>query len=108
MKLEALGITVAEWVVLRELYDEEAVAPSAIAVRIGMTRGAISKLVERLIEKSLVSRKTEKDDRRYQSLSLTAQGRAIVPKLAAEADRNEKEFFGTISAAASGRPSKKP
>ena len=31
MKLEALGVTVAEWVVLRELHDEDAVAPSAIA-----------------------------------------------------------------------------
>jgi DNA-binding MarR family transcriptional regulator len=96
-KLDALGITVAEWVVLRQLYDEDAVAPSAIAERIGMTRGAISKLVDRLIAKSLVSRKTEKDDRRYQSLSLTAQGRALVPKLAALADRNDEEFFGHLS-----------
>lgn len=38
-KLEGEGVTVAEWVVLRELYDVEALAPSVIADRLGMTRG---------------------------------------------------------------------
>ena len=42
-KVQARGVTVAEWVVLRERYDKE-VRPSALAERLGMTRGAISKL----------------------------------------------------------------
>ena len=50
LKLAAVGVTVAEWVVLRELYDSEN-APSALADRLGMTRGAISKLADRLIDK---------------------------------------------------------
>ena len=50
LKLAAVGVTVAEWVVLRELYDFES-APSALADRLGMTRGAISKLADRLIDK---------------------------------------------------------
>jgi DNA-binding MarR family transcriptional regulator len=31
-----------------------------------------------------------------QILALTAEGRAIVPKLAALADRNDEEFFGDL------------
>lgn len=35
--------------------------------------------------------------RRYQDVKLTAAGRALVPKLAAIADRNDEEFFSHLS-----------
>jgi DNA-binding MarR family transcriptional regulator len=95
-KVEAKGVTVAEWVVLRELYAA-GLAPSVIAERLGMTRGAISKLADRLEEKTLLTRAPGKDDRRYQELALTPAGRALVPQLAALADQNEEEFFGDLS-----------
>lgn len=97
-KVEERGVTVAEWVVLRELYDRDGSAPSEIAARLGMTRGAISKLADRLAAKSLAVQISDKDDRRYQSLELTAAGRALVPKLSALADRNDEEFFEDLSA----------
>jgi DNA-binding MarR family transcriptional regulator len=95
LKLAAAGVTVAEWVVLRELYDSES-APSALADRLGMTRGAISKLAERLIEKELVVRHVNAGDRRFQTLALTRQGRAVTPKLAGLADENDAEFFAVL------------
>jgi len=98
-KVEARGVTVAEWVVLRELYDRDGMAPSELAARLGMTRGAISKLADRLAAKSLALRVADKEDRRYQSLKLTAEGRALVPRLSALADQNDAEFFGHIAAA---------
>ena len=39
-KVEAHGVTVAEWVLMRQLLGEEALAPSRLAERMGMTRGA--------------------------------------------------------------------
>ena len=66
-------MTVAEWVVLRELYDAES-APSALADRLGMTRGAISKLADRLIAKEMIVRRANASDRRFQSLALTRAG----------------------------------
>lgn len=95
-KVEAKGVTVAEWVVLRELYVA-GLAPSTIAERLGMTRGAISKLADRLAAKALLTRAAGEDDRRYQQLALTPSGRALVPQLAALADQNEEEFFGDLS-----------
>lgn len=95
-KLEAHDVTVAEWVVMRDLLDRPDAAPSAVAERIGMTRGAITKLVDRLTAKKLVERKPGRDDRRYQTLALTSAGRSLVPKLAALADRNDGEFFGHL------------
>jgi DNA-binding MarR family transcriptional regulator len=98
-RVEARGVTVAEWVVLRELFGRDGTAPSELAERLGMTRGAVSKLIDRLVAKSLASKSADEEDRRYQSVALTAAGEALVPELAALADRNDAEFFGGLSAA---------
>jgi MarR family transcriptional regulator, lower aerobic nicotinate degradation pathway regulator len=99
VKLAERDVTVAEWVVLRELYDAEAVAPSALADKIGMTRGAISKLADRLEAKELLLRTASETDRRYQALALTKAGRRLVPKLSALADQNDAQFFAHLSPA---------
>jgi DNA-binding MarR family transcriptional regulator len=99
LKVAAREVTVAEWVTLRELYQQPAMAPSALADRLGMTRGAISKLADRLLAKALVTRVQGKTDRRYQELALTDAGRALVPELSALADRNDLEFFGHLTPA---------
>lgn len=99
-KVESRGVTVAEWVVLRELFGREAMPPSELAERLGMTRGAISKLVDRLAAKRLLSKAAGAgEDRRFLSVALTDKGKTLVPDLAAMADRNDAEFFGCLSAA---------
>lgn len=95
-KLETRNVTVAEWVVLRELFETDGLAPSRLAERLGMTRGAISKLADRLVAKALAIRTASDTDGRGQTLALTDAGRALVPTLAELADRNEAEFFADI------------
>lgn len=102
-KVTARGVTVAEWVVLRELFESDARAPSDLAKRLGITRGAISKLADRLEAKSLIARRADKSDRRWQTLMLTAKGRALVPTLAELADTNDAEFFGHFDSAERNR-----
>jgi DNA-binding MarR family transcriptional regulator len=97
LKVEAHGVTVAEWVVLRQLLSLGDVPPSRLAGEMGMTRGGVSKLVDRLLAKKLVSRTAGGGDKRFQSVGLTAAGRKLVPKLAALADQNDAEFFGHLS-----------
>ena len=101
LKVQARGVTVAEWVVMRDLYDADA-RPSELAERLGMTRGAISKLADRLAGKGLMTREAEDSDGRSQLLALTARGRALVPDLAALADQNDDEFFGHLDSSARG------
>lgn len=96
-KLERMDVTVAEWVVLRELYDAGVMPPSRLADKLGMTRGGVTKLADRLIGRSLIVRNNSPDDGRAQTLQLTPAGRRIVPKLAALADQNEAEFFGHMA-----------
>jgi DNA-binding MarR family transcriptional regulator len=94
MKVERLGVTVAEWVVLRTLLEESALKPSEIAKRIGLTRGAVSKLLGRLEQKGLVVSEEDGVDQRVQRITLSPQGRRLVPRLA---DENDAECFGGMS-----------
>ena len=92
------GVTVAEWVFMRALHDEPSLSPTLLATRMGMTKGAISKLADRLVEKGLVTRAEDAKDRRAHHLALSAEGRAKVPRLAAHADANDADAFGVLSA----------
>jgi DNA-binding MarR family transcriptional regulator len=96
-KLTDTGVTVAEWVILRELFDAGETSPSCLAASSGLTRGAVSKLINRLFHKGLVNRAEADADRRYQDVKLTAAGRALVPELARLADQNDEEFFSHLS-----------
>jgi DNA-binding MarR family transcriptional regulator len=96
-KLSASEVTVAEWVVMREMFKDEETSPGVLAERIGMTRGGVSKLVDRLVTKRLVTRHDRSDDRRFQSIALTAAGQRLTPQLAALADENDEEFFHPLS-----------
>ncbi len=98
-KLAGKGVTVAEWVMLRTLYRKDPVPPSRLAEAMGMTRGAITKLADRLIDKSLIVRTASRGDGRTHTLALTPRGTLLVPELAMLADRNDAEFFGHLSAA---------
>jgi DNA-binding MarR family transcriptional regulator len=96
-KLLDSGVTVAEWVVMREMFDDEETSPGVLAERIGMTRGGVSKLVDRLVSKKLITRRERSDDRRFQSIALTVAGRRLIPQLATLADQNDEEFFHPLS-----------
>jgi DNA-binding MarR family transcriptional regulator len=97
-KLEQSGVTVAEWVILREMFEHsDRTSPGHVAKLTGLTKGAISKLIDRLLEKDLVERETDKEDRRGQWIQLTRKARTLVPKLSALADLNDEEFFSDLS-----------
>lgn len=94
--LEGEGVTVAEWVCLRTLYGAGPVSPSRVADTLGMTKGAITKLADRLIDKGLALRAADPEDGRAQLLTLTPRARRLVPKLAALADDNDDTFFSGL------------
>ncbi|HEY6447182.1 MAG TPA: MarR family transcriptional regulator [Acidobacteriaceae bacterium] len=94
--LHARRTSVAEWVVLRHLSESEQ-APGELAEALTMTRGAISKIVDKLQAKGWIRSETNSDDNRRQILSLTALGRRTLPQLAQIADQNDELFFTCLS-----------
>jgi DNA-binding MarR family transcriptional regulator len=97
-KLQAFDITVAEWALMRVLFEIDE-SPSQLAERMGMTKGAITKLADRLIVKSLMIKTSSRNDRRSHTLRLSKKGESLVPQLAGLADENEAECFSHLSKA---------
>lgn len=97
-RLEETGVTVAEWVILREMFENgDVTSPSVIADLTGLTRGAISKLMTRLLDKDLIARDESRVDRRYQEIKLTMAAKKLVPMLAKIADENDEKFFSVLT-----------
>lgn len=96
-RLQSWDISVAEWVVMRLIHSADDVAPGQVAEKMGVTRGAVSKIVERLRLRGFVDRRADLDDGRAQVLRLTPPGRRLLAKLGAAADENEAEFFDCLT-----------
>jgi MarR family transcriptional regulator, organic hydroperoxide resistance regulator len=95
-QLAARDVTVAQWNVLVTVYHGRATTTTEVARYIGIDPGAVSRLVDRLAAKGLMTRSADPASRRRVQLSLTHTGRALVPALIRVADRNDEAFFGTL------------
>jgi DNA-binding MarR family transcriptional regulator len=97
--MEDNGVSVTEWVALRQICAAKEAAPAQLIAALGMTKGAVSKIVDRLETRGLVQRKTVEQDARARVIVLTESGEKLVPHLASLADQNDEAFFGHLSRA---------
>ena len=95
-QLAARDISVAQWVVLRTLYDRRGVTLNEAAAEVGVDKSTLSRMVERLVQKGLLVR-AEGANRRSVGLSLTPSAMKLVPQLAKLADENDDQFFCALS-----------
>jgi DNA-binding MarR family transcriptional regulator len=94
--LQAKQTSVAEWILLCELHERSQATPGELADVLGMTRGAISKVVDKLEEKRWIQTQSKHGDNRVQLLSLTHRGRHNLPILGKAADENDSRFFSCL------------
>ncbi len=97
--VESNGVSVSEWVALRQLYSAGEATATELMDALGMTKGAVSKIITRLQGKGLVTRAAVDADRRAQQIVLSVAGRKLVPRLARLADENDEAFFGHMEPA---------
>lgn len=97
LKLANKDVTVAEWLVLRSLWTYAPCSPTKLSEEMGLDKGAISRLTDRLEKRDLIKRTTELKDRRLYSIELTSAGAKLVPQLSKIADENDAHFFGHLS-----------
>ena len=95
--LQAKQTSVAEWVLLRELYKRDRAAPGELAATVGLTRGAVSKIVDKLEAKGWIQTEGKEGDSRFRVLSLTRAGFRSLPVLAKIADQNDESFFECLN-----------
>jgi DNA-binding MarR family transcriptional regulator len=60
------------------IYHLQPTTAKQLAIKLHLTAGAISQLVEELMEQTLIHRQTDPSDRRKQVISLTDEGREVV------------------------------
>jgi DNA-binding MarR family transcriptional regulator len=89
-------ISTAEWVALNRIERLQGLTSSALSVSMGMTRGAVSKILDKLESKSLIMRSASPDDSRVQFLSLTRDARRLLPVLTKVANNNDAQFFSAL------------
>ncbi len=95
--IETYNVTPGEYMVIRTLYETEYERPSEVADFIGFTRGAISKQVDKLVKKGLISRTVHETDRRSQQIKLTKKGLSIAPDLIGNAGKIDEQYFSFLS-----------
>jgi DNA-binding MarR family transcriptional regulator len=96
--LQERGLSVAEWVALAQIDAAPGRSGAELAGAMGLTRGAISKVLDKLEDKKWVSREVSEADGRAQVLALTRRGRRLLPELARIADHNDAHFLDVLSA----------
>ncbi len=94
--LQERRLSVAEWVALNQIDMGTDVTPAELAASMGMTRGAISKVLDKLEAKQWITRTASREDNRVQRVSPTRPGKRVLPELAAIADDNDARFFGAL------------
>ena len=94
--LNARQTSVGEWVLLSALAAGQHTTSSELAEALGLTRGAVSKILEKLEAKKWTRRITGPVDNRVQLLSVTRQGHRTLPQLAKIADGKDEEAFACL------------
>lgn len=90
------GVTVSQWAVLITVYRGDATTTREVARYLDIDVGAVSRLVDRLVAKGLMSRESDPNSRRILRLTLTDAGLDLTPRLAEIADRNDAHFFAHL------------
>ena len=96
-RLQVAGVTPPEWVAMRLILDAGSLAPSHLARAMATTRGATTKLVDKLVRRGMIGRCAGPQDRRVQALFLTDAGRAFALSVADLAERNDEAFFAPLA-----------
>lgn len=94
--LHKQNISVAEWVAMNQVAAGIGLTAATLAASMGMTRGAVSKVLDKLDSKKLISRSMSSADSRVRLLSLTERARRILPRLTSVADGNDSYFFAAL------------
>jgi len=92
-ELEPFDISAAQFVILVALATGEADSASGLCKGISYDPGAMTRMIDRLEQKGIIRRIQLPYDRRKVGLELTAEGKAVYPKLRAAAATVQNRFL---------------
>lgn len=96
---DGLNITAEEWAVLLILSNQAGITGSELSDQTMRDRTTVTRMVDRLVRKGLVSRQPDQQDRRMLRLSLTEAGRVMYEQLSQRAAALIKRSLTGLEAA---------
>jgi len=91
------GITVTQCYAMNELAEHGPRTMGELAEALGLTLSAISRAVDGLVGRELVTRAADPDDRRVTRASLTSGGRDLLDRIHGELVTMEREVLAPLS-----------
>ncbi len=79
-RLDALGLTYPQYLVLIVLWEGDDITVNTLGSRLFLDSGTITPLIKRLEARGLVRRRRDEDDERQVRILLTPEGRALREK----------------------------
>jgi DNA-binding MarR family transcriptional regulator len=95
--LSEFSMTAAQFVILRRIADGTAGTAAELCRSLQYDTGSMTRMLDRLEEKSLISRERSPDDRRVVHIKLTQIGSELFPKLKAVAARKLKQKLAVFN-----------
>jgi len=96
-EVQELDLTVIEWYILRELYEEDGQMASHLARGVGRPATSFTPLLDQLVDKGLMERRSHPTDRRGVLMYLTAKGKALRKQVETMAERIENKLCQQVT-----------
>ena len=97
--VRAHGLKVPEWRVLACLHDRDGQMVTRLAALALMEQSRLTRVLERMDERGLISRRGDADDRRRVRVHLTAKGAALAQNMVAQARAHEARTLALLPVA---------
>ena len=95
-ELAPYGITLAQWGALLAVDQTGSASPSDVAERVGIDRGAATRLIARMEHKNLLERAADTSDKRAVVLRLTDDARRLMPTLMARSQQVNADALAAL------------
>ena len=96
-EISTYGINLSEFAVLEALYHKGELTVQQICQKVLINSGSMTYVIDKLVKKGLLNRKTSTGDRRVYYIQLTNEGRTFMDEIFPKHEIFIREIFSSLS-----------
>ncbi|MCY1038878.1 MarR family transcriptional regulator [Staphylococcus nepalensis] len=97
MKKFNLNVNISQILALSKLKEEGPQKPSTLALALGYTSGAITKLTNNLVKEGYILREYQKNDRRVVLITITKKGLKVLEEAQKQGQNMRNEVYSVLN-----------
>ena len=90
------GVTAAQCHVLLELEDNELISTTKLSNELGLDKSTVSRTIDSLVKNGLIERKENNNDRRYNKIFLTKDGKKYLKSINTKCNQIYKDILNYV------------